>query len=227
MSAHAFILARVVFFEMSSREFEKLRSGKKVWLPYRTWLLRNVERAVAGRRMVEIGGASGTFGMVAVSRGWSYIGFDISETAVHLSKQLGLDARLFEVDTVPPLPEQSADCVVMWEVIEHVWNVHEYLLKIYRSLTDGGVLLLSTPNFEQRGYKESLAKPGLGSPPIHINFYTAKSLDYTLRTAGFGRIRVFARRVYFPKPSRANVLKYTKMFLGFEPGKTLYAIVNK
>ncbi len=155
------------------------------------------------------------------------IGFDISETAVNLSRQLGLDARLFEVDNVPPLCQQSADCVVMWEVIEHVWNVHEYLVRIYESLTDGGALLLSTPNFEQRGYKESLAKPGLGSPPIHINFYTTRSLESTLQAAGFHKIHIFVRRLYFFKLSKVNVVKYAKMFLGFEPGKTIYVIVNK
>lgn len=209
------------------REFERFQSGKKIRIPYRTWLLRSIERTVAGRRMVEIGGASGAFGVGAVSRGWNYIGYDISEIAVNLSNQLGLDARLFEVDMVPPLSQQSVDCVVMWEVIEHVWNVHEYLLKICKSLTEGGALLLSTPNFEQRGYRESLAKPGLGSPPIHINFYTTASLQHTLQAAGFTSIRVFVRKTYFPKPSVANILKYVRMFLGFEPGKTLYAIACK
>ncbi len=178
--------------------------------------------------MVEIGGASGTFGVMAVSRGWDYVGYDISEVAVNLSRQLALDARLFEVGAVPPLSQQCADCVVMWEVIEHVWNVHEYLLRIREGLDGKGVLLLSTPNFEQRGYKESLAKPGLGSPPIHINFYYSNaSLQSTLQAAGFTNIRVFVRKISSPRPSIGNIFKYGKMFLGLEPGKTLYATAHK
>ncbi|GEM_PF-5035934 len=59
-------------YQAYRREFEKLQSGKKIRIPYRAWLLRSIERTMAGRRMIEIGGASGTFGMVAVSRGWHY-----------------------------------------------------------------------------------------------------------------------------------------------------------
>lgn len=43
-----------------------------------------------------------------------------------------------------PLPDGTADCVVSFQVLEHVWDIAAYLAEAKRLLAPGGRLLLST-----------------------------------------------------------------------------------
>lgn len=55
----------------------------------------------------------------------------------------GVDV-VFEEGRAIPLPEASADCVVSFQVLEHVWDLGAYLGECRRLLRPGGRLVLST-----------------------------------------------------------------------------------
>jgi hypothetical protein len=108
-----------------------------------------------------------------------------------------LDAHLFDVKELPPLAPQSTDVIVMWEVIEHVWNVHEYVRTISASLLPGGVFLLSTPNYRQLDYRKKLERGFPSSPPVHLNFFEESSIKKALRTNDyFDRIDIRQEALY-------------------------------
>lgn len=207
-------------------EFEALLAGRPVKRPYQTKILRRIERVTPGRRLIEIGGGAGAFGTIASSRGWDYCDYDISATAVDFSRKLGLDAAQFDESDLPPLARNSdsADVIVMWEVLEHIWPVHDYLLRLRESLRPNGLIVISTPNLKRRGYMSSLGKPGLSSPPIHLNFFTRTSLEVTLRTAGFTRIDLVSRKIYRPQLNLRSIIRHFRIAVGAEETKTLYAI---
>src|SRR5207244_4274371 len=123
------------------REFNEIRGGRIPRSYRREELLRRVAKTFNGRHLVEIGGGTGGFGVVAKSKGWHYVDYDISDSAVSFARQLALEARTFPPGEVPPLSPGSADAAVMWEVIEHVWNVSEYLEVIRNALRPRGVIL--------------------------------------------------------------------------------------
>jgi 2-polyprenyl-3-methyl-5-hydroxy-6-metoxy-1,4-benzoquinol methylase len=175
--------------------------------------------------MVEIGGGTGAFGVLAKSRGWQYHNYDISNVAVDYARQLGLDAFVFDAANIPPLPAQSANVVVMWEVIEHIWDVHSYLTTILESLKPNGTLMLSTPNFDFQPEFEK-TRPALCKPPIHINFFTGRSLKATLEHAGFRNIQVTKRRFYRPSLDIKSIIMSLKWGVGLYPPRTLYAIAG-
>lgn len=210
------------------REFEMLKSGHLPRAFYRKRLLGRIEERLDARRLVEIGGGTGSFGVLARSRGWNYTDYDISEVAVGFARQLSLDAHRFSAGAVPPLAPRSVDLVVMWEVIEHVWNVHAYLRVIGESLRPGGAFLFSTPNYDQREYQSFLDEGFPSSPPIHLNFFTEESLRNSLRASGhFETPHIFKRRVYRPDPTFNDMLRSLRMALFLERPRKLYGIAYR
>ena len=79
----------------------------------------------------------------------------------------------------------SFDVVTMFEVIEHLRDPAGVLRVVWRLLRDGGLLYLTTPNYD------SLSRYLLGSswriilPREHLFYFTAASLGPLLRMSGY------------------------------------------
>lgn len=67
---------------------------------------------------------------------------------------------------VPPLPfeDESFDCVVSFQVIEHIRRDKEFVSEVYRVLKPGGRFIVSTPNRPM----------SLTRNPWHVREYTAE-----------------------------------------------------
>lgn len=78
-------------------------------------------------------------------------GIDISEEAILYAKEKYPDEKLTflcaSIENIP-LPDNSIDCVVSFETIEHVGEElqHKFMAEIKRILRPSGFLLMSTPN---------------------------------------------------------------------------------
>ena len=212
-------------YEQHRAEYETIKGGKRVHSFYRSYLLKRIERSCSKGNMVEIGGGTGAFGVFVKSRGWQYVDYDISNVAVDYARKLGLRAHVFAVGKLPPLPRRSTDAAVMWEVIEHIWDVHSYLTTILESLKPNGTLMLSTPNFDFQSEFEK-TRPALCMPPVHINFFTEHSLKSTLEFAGFRNIQIIKRRLYRPILEIKSIIMSLGWGFGLYPPKTLYAIAK-
>jgi SAM-dependent methyltransferase len=104
----------------------------------------------------------------------NYIGVDWNNT-LH-----GRNADIV-ADLNKPLPfsENSTDCVVSFEVIEHLAEPDIMLLESYRILRHGGILLLSMP-FQWWLHEE----------PWDYQRFTRFGLEYHLRKAGFENVTI-------------------------------------
>ena len=173
---------------------------------------------------MEIGGGLGTFGFFAVKNGWDYLDIDISLTAIEKVSALGLKAEIIDLGK---LSEMRNVVVAMWEVIEHIWNVSEYLAAIRMAIEPDGLLLLSTPNFLRKSYRSSKNWGAASVPPIHVNFFTEDSLRKSLEAAGFSSITIFKPRLNRPSASLKSVLYSVELALGIEPTKNLYVIAKR
>lgn len=88
----------------------------------------------------------------------------------------------FQQMTLPPLKglqQDSFDCVVSFQVIEHINDHLQYLKEIHRVMKPGGVALLTTPNIEKT----------LTRNPWHIREYTAQQL-HDLAAQVFQKVEV-------------------------------------
>jgi len=212
-------------YEAHRAEFKSLKSGKVPTQYFRTYLLKKMERQISGRRLTEIGGGTGSFGALAKRRGWDYTNFDISAVAVDYCRQLSLDAHRFAVGDIPPLQAESSDLITLWEVIEHIWNLHDYLIHIKNALTRGGVFAFTTPNVPMQSLISRRWGP-LSLPPIHVNFFTRSGLEKVLTSVGFSDVSVVERRVYLPR-DLAGLIHSIGMIMHLREPETLYGFAVK
>jgi 2-polyprenyl-3-methyl-5-hydroxy-6-metoxy-1,4-benzoquinol methylase len=194
--------------------------------PYRRALMGYAKRSAPGTDLVEIGGGAGSFGRAMKQRGWTYVDYEPTASAADI---VGTDLEVHQFDYagLPPIPENSADVVVMWEVIEHVWPIAEYLDVIRRALRPGGLFLLSTPNWLRQGYLDSLLRPDPGaatSPPVHLNFFTAPAVEKVLQAAQFKQVLVHKRRLYSPGRDRKTLERAVRIATGHRQSPTVYGV---
>jgi ubiquinone/menaquinone biosynthesis C-methylase UbiE len=78
----------------------------------------------------------------------------------------------FKQMNVPPLdfPDNSFDCVISFQVIEHIKKDHKYVEEIHRVLKPGGQFIVTTPN----------KKMSITRNPWHIREYTIEELKNLL-----------------------------------------------
>lgn len=83
------------------------------------------------------------------------------------------DNAEFRRMSVPPIdfPDVSFDCVISFQVIEHIRRDEEFVREVSRVLRKGGVFVVSTPN----------APMSLTRNPWHVREYTATQLTRLLR----------------------------------------------
>jgi SAM-dependent methyltransferase len=88
----------------------------------------------AGQRVLDLGCGDRPYASVLSRRGALYLACDIDGD---------VDARITPGAPIP-LPDSSADGIVSFQVLEHVWDLDWYLGECRRLLKPGGWLLLST-----------------------------------------------------------------------------------
>lgn len=153
-------------------------------------------------RCLDVGCGNGRAGgRWLVERVGSYIGVDVSPTAVEAARELGLDARVIESATSLPFDDGSIDLVVCIEVLEHLVRPDHAVAEIKRVLAPGGVFIATVPNivFWRRRLDSLLGRwHPLGDELAieqpwrdpHVRFFTPNRFGAMIETCGFENVRV-------------------------------------
>jgi 2-polyprenyl-3-methyl-5-hydroxy-6-metoxy-1,4-benzoquinol methylase len=103
---------------------------------------------VSGKRILDIGCASGYVGAELIKRGAYVIGTDISEQAIQIAQKRISEAYVVEVgDILPAGMAADFDIVIMSEILEHIFEPEPMLKKVHTALKPTGSLIITTPNF--------------------------------------------------------------------------------
>jgi SAM-dependent methyltransferase len=168
--------------------------------PELTSLLRaNVE---PGRSCLDVGcGAARTYAQWIAPQASRYLGVDVSEKAVELAREAGVDAQVISDAGDLPFEDESFDAVICVEVFEHLFAPREAAAEIRRVLVPAGRLVVSVPNtaYWRVRVNSMLGRWDPGGDPFasgrpwrdpHIRFFSASTLERMLRDAGFARVEV-------------------------------------
>jgi 2-polyprenyl-3-methyl-5-hydroxy-6-metoxy-1,4-benzoquinol methylase len=135
------------------------------------------------RRLLDVGCGQGDLLKAAENRGWEATGIDVSSHAVTTARGRGLDVKKGELTDVA-LPENHFDVITMYEVIEHMPNPRDILLKAHELLKDSGVLVIQTANIDS--LRGRLQKGGYYYfVPGHFVYYSFATLKKMLSRSGF------------------------------------------
>ncbi len=158
--------------------------------PQRLALLREYSGEGEGKMALDIGCGLGVFTDALTQRGFRIIGVDISENAVAAARAKWPSCYFdtYTEDGKIPLDNESVDLVWCSEVIEHQFDIYDFLSEVNRVMKCHARLILTTP---YHGLIKNLfivlGKFDKHFDPYtsHIRFFNRKSLAKCLVDAGF------------------------------------------
>jgi len=188
--------------------------------------LRSLLREMSGN--VFIIGCGSQDEMSIINKKCEGFGIDISEKAIKKSrKEHPRFSYCISDATQLPLRENSFDCVVCSEVIEHVQENAKILSEVRRILRGGGIFIVTTPNWIswygllRKTAEKALHRPFTsGNQPVD-NWATPYSLKKKLKKHGFD-IDLFMGIWYYPPTGRGR--KQFPPFLTYFLFKSLYRL---
>lgn len=127
-------------------------------------------------KLLDIGMRTGRFLDYASQQGWDVVGSDIKLSQDNYNFPVQ-ETVAWELD----FPENSFDCVTLWQVLEHISYPSETISKISELLKTGGELIIAVPNFSSP--RSQLMK--LEDVPRHLFMFNETSLKNLLESKGF------------------------------------------
>jgi 2-polyprenyl-3-methyl-5-hydroxy-6-metoxy-1,4-benzoquinol methylase len=168
------------------------------YLPYRG----------GGKSLLEVGCGTGADLVWARDNGWDVHGLELSDSAVEIAKKQGLDAQCSTFENAN-LTTNSFDCIIMSQVLEHLYSPKLALHRCHELLRPGGLLLIGVPKFD------SWTRNAMGNYwnnlqfPVHLHHFNQPVLERMVTEAGF---RVIETRLNFKLLSLFYALRTMKQF---------------
>jgi SAM-dependent methyltransferase len=185
---------------------------------YGRWLGEIASRLPGGRgRILDVGCALGTFLAIARDHGFEPHGVEISQFASSFAReQRGLDVFTGDLENFGA-PPGTFDVVTFWDAIEHVTHPVENLKTARRLLRPGGLLLVTTDNFDclvadvaRVSYRASAGTLRYAMERVFIDanrsYFTEATLRAALDAAAF-RVQVLEKMEYPIDKIRTNALE--------------------
>ena len=146
--------------------------------------------------ILDVGCGMGRFLEIAQAEGWVGQGLELfSGIAQKTSGRLGIKVHrgsILEAD----LPGKSFDLITLFDVIEHIGEPVRALEICKRILKPGGVLVLTTPNFNGLGRRVMGRDAFAIWPNEHLIYFRPSTLRKALGLAGFTDIEMRAMDIY-------------------------------
>ena len=138
--------------------------------------------------IVDLGCGVGVMMEEADKMGWSHcIGVDVNPNyqGTFDASRKGIQFLNANFDQLPPLMlDHSCDCITMWNVLEHVYDLTSMMNRLKLLLKPNGLLLILVPNVESLALRLFRSQGSTFSWP-HVSHFCAKSLQYLMDHNGF------------------------------------------
>ncbi len=169
-------------------------------------ILRRALRRAKGKRFLDIGCNTG-FGVEAARQlGFRATGVDLSGEAIEIAASLYPQNR-FVAGTAQNFAKngEEFDAILCREVVEHMPEVHSFMVALKSLLKPGGILWLTTPDAGHFRVPKNFPEWKEVIPPEHLSYFNRQSLERLLGEYGIEilkkqliwkqSLRVLARRV--------------------------------
>ncbi len=124
---------------------------EKAYQAVRRYMLRRKRRLVirsTGKQqgsILDIGSGTGHFLNIMKEAGWTTTGIEIDEEARKYSSS-GFGLKIVEPSGLGTLLTGGFDCITLWHVAEHVYDLQGYFANIKQLLKPEGSLIVALPN---------------------------------------------------------------------------------
>lgn len=140
-------------------------------------------------KILDVGCGIGYFLVEAKKRGWEVYGTELSiESAnICLQKEINIEKGTLNAGNYEPA---MFDIITSFEVIEHI-NSPRLELKYFNTiLRKGGLVYVTTPNFNSMLRYRLKAAYNIITYPEHLTYYTPKTLQIIFELSGFKKLKI-------------------------------------
>jgi 2-polyprenyl-3-methyl-5-hydroxy-6-metoxy-1,4-benzoquinol methylase len=198
------VYARVTIFQMMMEDARATAAGEKgfkdLWW-FKKMALYWLRREAVTGRLLDVGSGPGTFLMVARQRGFAIQGVELARVAASAAQEFGVPTWWGTLEDFAKSEPEPFDAVTSFEVLEHLPDPASVLQSMRSLMKPGARLILSVPNLDDPYCLLQQIEPAM--PPIHINFYSRRSMRALLSRAGFRMERSFTLPI--PTSSVRNI----------------------
>lgn len=153
--------------------------------------------AIIGREpmsVVEIGCGTGQYYEAWKEMGVKWAGVEVNKEMLAFCRSRNMPVEEFDQCIGSG---ETYDVVFMSQVLEHIFEPHDFLKKIGRLLSSHGILHVDVPNHDSltslyRRVNAFQNDYGFLQPPHHLIAYTKRSLAYLLGKSGFEVVEIDA-----------------------------------
>ncbi len=145
---------------------------------------------IRGKRTLDMGCGGGFFVDAARLMGGDSHGLDVNDHAIAYARRRFLKCQ-FHLGSFENFRGKIGgfDFVYSSEVIEHLNDVEDYMDFLSSLTRPNGVVFITTPDIEWKGGAENPLEWDVFSPPIHIQFFSEKTLVRLFQRYGFVPLR--------------------------------------
>jgi SAM-dependent methyltransferase len=152
-------------------------------------LIDSFEKHRQNNRILDVGCGEGWILELARKKGWQAYGTEFSSKAIEICEKKGI--KMYSGILRPDnMEEKEFDIIVSSETIEHINNPRQELANIHQLLRKGGLLYVTTPNFNSYLRRMMKDKYAIIKYPEHLSYYTATTLNKLLTETGFSKVRL-------------------------------------
>lgn len=168
------------------RGYVNYDQDKAAMAPVYINLFQKIRAYNAGKRLLDLGTASGYFLDIAKQNGYSAEGNDLNPLAVREGNSRGRKIKQGNLFTIGYLLE-SFDVVTAFDFFEHLPSakLKDYLKAIKKVLADHGILAIITVNTASLWAKIFGTKWHTWLPPEHISYFSDKNIRKFLEDNGY------------------------------------------
>lgn len=174
-----------------------------------------------GWKFCEVGCGAGATLEYLMTRGASYVaGVDIDEKSIQIASRRGLNLVLAaDVEKAQlPFNEKEFDCIILADVLEHLYNPWATLRKLMSYLSDNGHVLISLPNIKHYSillnliFHDSWTYLDAGIlDNSHIRFFTLQEIYKLLNSSGLRIVKIDRNNSSGPKMRLMNRLLFNRL----------------
>lgn len=161
--------------EITSKRYKKIVEG--------------FEKYRKTNNLLEVGSGEGFFLDQAKAQNWNVFGTEFIDRFIDRCRERGIVMHKGKLD-LSNYKEESMDIIIWIEVIEHINDPVEELKKFRTLLRPGGIVYLTTPNFNSISRLVLKEKLNVISYPNHVAYYTPSTLEYLFTHNGFRKVKI-------------------------------------
>lgn len=147
-------------------------------------LLDEFEKYRKTGKIIDVGCGIGYFLEEAKKRGWEVYGTEFTDEAVSICFKKGIHLNQGKLDP-NNYSEGMFDIITSFEVLEHINNPIEELKNFNHIIRKGGLVYLTTPNFNSLLRYRLKSAYNVICYPEHLSYYTPRTLKNAFKLCGF------------------------------------------